>query len=174
VDDTTRKYEHPGLSLAFLGLLLYLLLLRPAPEQSLRGAVRVDAEPTRVAALVQNERLSFLRPISLAADVARWVAGGTFSPRSLLTREQQMHVWVESRGDAALLRAELRWQSRAGLLGKTLDALLARGSREASLADALSRLKAEAEAAPGARPRPTPSKIASLRGAHSAACALLN
>ncbi len=144
----TKKQWQLFLSLGYVALFLYLFLVRPAPEQSLRSAIQVAAEPNQVAALVQNGRTGPLRPAfcpSLKTLVARWIAGESFSPSSLLTRSQQMRFWVEPRGDAALLWVELSWQVRAGLLGKALDAVLARDSHQDLLAESLRRLKATAD-----------------------------
>lgn len=174
MNSATGKAEHLWIILGFLGLLLYLLLVRPAPEQSLRSAIPVDADPNRVAALVRNGRPGFLRSVSLMTEVARWVAGEGFTPMSLLTREQKMRVWVEPQGGATVLSAEMRWQARGGLLGKALDALLSRSAREAALAESLMRLKAAAESAPNGAPRPASNRMAPLRRAPATACAMLN
>ena len=46
---------------------------------------------------------------------------------------------------AALLKGEMRWQVRGGLLGSMLDNVLARTARQELLSDCLGRLRLQAE-----------------------------
>lgn len=137
------------LGLVYVTLFFYVCLLRPAPEQRLSNAIAVEAKPAAVAALLRQEHS---RPsascsfASLPSQVVRWAAGERFSASSLLTASEQVDFSVEAQEDgSALLKGEMRWQVRGGLLGKVLDTALARGSREALLADCLSQLRAAAE-----------------------------
>lgn len=144
----TRKNWQMFLSLGYVALFTYLFLLRPAPEQNVRAAVVVDAEPARVAALIADGRSRFpslAASAPLPAQVIQWMAGAYVSPASLLTSQRQVRFWVEPKGENALLCAEMRWKARGGLLGKAVNALLASGSIEAELAQSLLRLKNTAE-----------------------------
>ena len=134
-------------SLGYVALFLYLFLVRPAPEQKLEGKIAVDAQPIRLASLVHNEpsEPGVIPYCPLKTQLARVVAGEPVSASSLLTRWQQTRFWVEPQQDGAVLRAEMRWQVRGGLMGKAMETLLARDAHQETLARSLRRLKAAAE-----------------------------
>src|SRR5262249_55990056 len=133
--------------MAYAAAFLYLFLLRPAPPQTLRGQVIMEAIP-RTVALVERDgetvapahqdgrerALSQVIYHPLKAELLQWVAGKPFSATSLLVAMQQVRMWTEHRGNITVLKAEMRWQVRGGLLGKSLDALLSGSVREEALA----------------------------------------
>jgi len=131
-----------------VALFLYVFVLRPAPEQTLRYAIPVHADPGYVAEVVQASRpapFHSLSPCSLEAHLVRWMTGERVSPLTLLTRSQQVWYWVDRQEDGAVLHGEMRWQVRGGLLGKVADSMLLGAARERTLADALRRMRAAAE-----------------------------
>ncbi len=144
----TRKGGQTLFGFGYVALFLYVFLLRPAPEQILERTVAVDARPARLASLISHtgtEPVPLLTFCPVKTQLARWIAGEPFSPASLLTRWEQVRFRVEPQEDGAVVKAEVRWQVRGGLLGKVLDALLARSSHEEALAASLRSLKAAAE-----------------------------
>jgi len=62
---------------------------------------------------------------------------------------------------AALLKGEMRWQVRGGLLGSMLDNVLARTARQELLSDCLGRLRSRAELATKAQRHNAPQRISS-------------
>jgi hypothetical protein len=79
-------------------------------------------------------------------QIMRWAAGESVSVASLLTACEQVDFSVESGKDGnVLLRGEMRWQVRGGLLGSMLDNVLARTARQELLWDCLGRLRLQAE-----------------------------
>lgn len=135
--------------LVYVVLFVYVCVLRPAPEQRLTGAVPVEANPAAVAAILEHEGPRPLASCSLPSfplEAIRWAAGERFSIASLLTACEQVDFSVQpGRDGSALLRGEMRWQARGGLLGNMLNSVLTRSSRQAVLADCLTRLRRAAE-----------------------------
>jgi hypothetical protein len=152
-----KKWEVAA-GVVYVALFLYVCVLRPAPEQRLSNAVAVEANPAAVAALLKNEASRPLTSCSVSAmplQIMRWAAGESVSVASLLTACEQVDFSVESGKDGnVLLRGEMRWQVRGGLLGSMLDNVLARTARRELLSDCLGRLRSRAELTTRTQNRP--------------------
>ncbi len=144
-----QRDRHSIYTASYIAIFLYFFLLRPAPEQILQGEVAVGAAPVQLASVVNaqgGDPLPLLTICPLKMQIARWIAGQPISASSLLTNYEEVRFRVEPRPSGSVVKAEMRWQPRGGMLGKALDTLLARGQHETALSESLRTLKAAAEA----------------------------
>jgi hypothetical protein len=147
MNSTSGKKYDGWLAAGYLLLFIYLVALRPAPVEKLVQSIQVDAETGRLAALAQQAREARNSPLlsALWQQFMRYATGEPLSPRLLLTRNEAVRFSVGPDGDSALLRGEITWQVRGGLLGKLLDRFLGVAQREEQLAGRLRKLRATAE-----------------------------
>lgn len=149
MNGSKRKTWEVAASLLYVALFFYVCVLRPAPEQRVSNAIAVEAKPATVAAVLKDEASRPLSPCSasiMPLQVMRWAAGESVSVASLLTACEQVDFSVEAGKDGnALLKGEMRWQVRGGMLGNVLDTILSGTARRDVLSDCLTRLRSRAE-----------------------------
>lgn len=147
--ETVRKRERQAvLGIIFLALFVYVFLAAPAPEQILIREVEVNAAALRLASAMgdgEAVNLPVLAFCPLKTQLASWIAGERIEPTSLLIQHERMEIRLVPQSDGMILRGELRWRTRGGLLGKAVDSLLARSTRVQALEDTLHRLESAAE-----------------------------
>ncbi len=139
-------------SLGFVALFFFLFVVKPAPEETFRASVPINATPEDVASVLETgrtfhdlRRAAWGCPRATRKGLACLAQATDDWLSLLLAKGEKINVSLEPQGSSVLLTAESRWQVRGGLLGKALDRVVARRFREKALAAALLDLKAKAE-----------------------------
>ena len=126
----TKRNWQVLFGLLYVGLFLFLFVVKPAPEQKLRASIGIAASEAEVASLLRTGQ-----PVSLLDE---WAA-------LLLTKKEQTDIALEPQSSRVVLTVETHWQVRGGLLGKVVDQMIGRPARVHALTATLRRIKAQAE-----------------------------
>jgi hypothetical protein len=136
----------------YTALFLFLFVVKPAPEQTLRASIPISASAadvkralntaTPIRTLALNTAIGSLAEI---CGLSRLMDATDDWAALALTRDEHVNITMAAQASNVLLTVETHWEVRGGLLGKALDQVVGRRAREQALTNALLRVKAEAE-----------------------------